>query len=110
MNKERRLAPRIDFHHEVLIKGTKETKKIKNLSTTGAFIETNDPVQFKRGDTIEIITRFPLEKKSMLIKAKVVYVSSNGIGVEFYDLWGRKAEAVNKTFEVFKNTLPLPDT
>ena len=110
MNEEKRLAPRIEFHHEVLIKDKKGIKKIKNLSTTGAFIETKDPLQFKRGDKIGIITKLPLEKKAMLIKAKVVYVSSKGIGVQFYDLWGKKAEAVDYTFKVYKGTIPLPGT
>ncbi len=110
MNEDKRRTPRIDFHHEVLIKDTKGIKKIKNFSTNGAFIETKDPLQFKRGDKIGIITRLPLEEKAILIRAKVVYISSKGIGVQFYDLWGKKAEAVDYTFEVYKGTIPLPGT
>ena len=108
MDEEKRITPRIDFDHEVLIKDTKGIKKIKNFSTRGAFIETEDPLQFKRGDRIGIVTRLPLERKAMLIKARVVYISSKGIGVQFYDLWGKEAEAVDYTFEVFKGTIPLP--
>ncbi len=108
MKEEKRRTPRIDFHHEVLIKDNKGIKKITNFSTNGAFIETKDPLQFKRGDKIGIVTRLPLEKKAMLIKAKVVYISSKGIGVQFYDLWGKKYEAVDYTYEVYKGTIPLP--
>jgi hypothetical protein len=110
MNEEKRRSPRIDFHHEVLIKDNEGIKKIKNFSTTGAFIETENPLQFKRGDKIGIVTRLPLEKKDMLIKAEVKYISSNGIGVQFYDLWGDKSEAIDYTYEVYKGTIPLPGT
>ena len=110
MNEERRFAPRIDFHHEVAIKGTKGAKKIMNFSTLGAFIETENPLQFKRGSIINLHTKLPLEKKSMLIKAKIVRASNKGIGVQFYDLLGREAEAVSQTFEFFKDTIPLPGT
>lgn len=110
MNEDKRRVPRIEFHHEVLIKDSKGIKKIKNFSTNGAFIETEDSSEFKRGDTIGIVTKLPLEKKPMLIKAKVVYIASDGIGVEFYDLWGKNAEAVDYTYEVYKGTIPLPGT
>ena len=110
MFEEKRLTPRIDFHHEVVIKGTKGLKKIKNFSPLGAFIQTENPLQFKPGNIIDLVTRLPLEKKVMLIKAKIMHASSEGIGVQFYDLWGKKAEAVDYTYEVYKGTMPLPGT
>ena len=46
----------------------------------------------------------PTELKSNLLKLGVFASHME------YDLWGKEAEAVDKTFEVFKGTIPLPGT
>ncbi|MBW2066856.1 MAG: PilZ domain-containing protein [Deltaproteobacteria bacterium] len=110
MTRERRLCPRTEFHHPAIINGTKPASKIMNLSTGGVFIQTSNASRFEEGKQITLFTKFPLETRPIRIKARVVHVGNEGIGVEFQDLWGRESEAVETTFEVFKNTLPLPGT
>ena len=104
---ERRLAHRIDFHHEVIVNRSNKLKKILNFSTGGAFIRIENPSEFERGGIINLFTRLPLEKKAMMIKAEVAHTNEEGIGVKFLDLYGRDAEAIEYNFAVFKGTIPL---
>ncbi len=67
--KEKRLAPRIEFHLDVVIRGLKGLKQDSNFSTGGVFIQNESSPSFKRGAKIELVTRLPLEKRIMLIKA-----------------------------------------
>ncbi|MGD2125273.1 MAG: PilZ domain-containing protein [Desulfobacteraceae bacterium] len=110
MKNERRLNPRIDFRHEVAIRGSQARSRFLNFSTGGAFIQTEEPLRFKPGGRMEVITTLPLEKKAMSIRARVAHVKRNGIGVEFEDVWGRDAVAIDHNFEVFKATIPLYGT
>ena len=110
MEKERRITPRIEFHHDVIINRSREVKKIINFSTTGAFILTDDPLEFKSGSKINLYLKFPLEQKPTIMNAEVAHIEKEGIGVKFIDLFGRNADAVEYNFEVFKGTLPLPGT
>jgi len=107
--KEKRLAPRIQFHLDVVVRGLKGVKQVNNFSTGGVFIQ-NEPSSssFKRGDKIELVTRLPLEKRIMLIKAQVAHVTSKGMGVQFLDVHGPCAQAIQSNFEVFRTTVPLP--
>ena len=107
--KEKRLAPRIQFHLDVVVRGLKGVKQVSNFSTGGVFIQ-NEPSfsSFKRGDKIELVTRLPLEKRIMLIKAQVAHVTSKGMGVQFLDVHGPCAQAIQSNFEVFRATVPLP--
>jgi c-di-GMP-binding flagellar brake protein YcgR len=107
MSKERRLTPRIEFHHDILIRGSRDPSKIRNFSTGGAFIQTTRALQFKRGHEIDVVTTLPLERKAISVKARVAHVEKEGIGVEFVDVFGREAAAIDSTFEVFKATVPL---
>jgi hypothetical protein len=106
--KEKRLAPRIEFHLDVAVRGLKGVKQITNFSTGGVFIQNESASLFKRGDKIELVTRLPLEKRIMLIKAQVAYVTSKGMGVQFLDVHGPCAQAIQSNFEVFRATVPLP--
>jgi hypothetical protein len=81
--KEKRLSPRIEFHLDVVVRGLKGIQQISNFSTGGVFIRNEPTSSFKRGDKIELVTRLPLEKRIMLIKAQVVHVTSTGMGVSF---------------------------
>ena len=110
MKEKRRLNPRIDFHHEVIVTGSEGSMKIMDFSTGGAFLRAENPFQFEKGSEINIFTTLPLEEKPMLIKAEVVHIAGKGVGVKFLDQWGHNAEAIQYNFEVFKNTLPLSGT
>jgi len=106
--KEKRLAPRIQFHLDVVVRGLKGVKRVSNFSTGGVFIQNEPSSSFKRGDKIELVTRLPLEKRIMLIKAQVAHVTSKGMGVQFLDVHGPCAQAIQSNFEVFRATVPLP--
>ena len=106
--KEKRLAPRIQFHLDVVVRGLKGVKQVNNFSTGGVFIQNEPSSSFKRGDKIELVTRLPLEKRIMLIKAQVAHVTSKGMGVQFLDVHGPCAQAIQSNFEVFRATVPLP--
>jgi hypothetical protein len=105
---DKRLNPRIDFHLDVIVRGSKGVKKVKNFSTGGFFIEVDESRLFKTGDRVEIVTKLPLEKRIMIIKGQVAHSSHSGIGVKFLDLWGPNSEAVENNFQVFRATIPLP--
>lgn len=103
------MAPRIEFHLDVVIRGLKGIKEISNFSVGGVFIQTELPSSsFKRGDKIELVTRLPLEKRIMLIKGQVAHVTGKGLGVQFLDLHGTGAQAIQSHFDVFRATVPLP--
>jgi hypothetical protein len=106
--KEKRLAPRIQFQLDVVVRGLKGVKQVSNFSTGGVFIQNEPSSSFKRGDKIELVTRLPLEKRIMLIKAQVAHVTSKGMGVQFLDVHGPCAQAIQSNFEVFRATVPLP--
>jgi Tfp pilus assembly protein PilZ len=106
--KEKRLAPRIQFHLDVVVRGLKGVKQVSNFSTGGVFIQNEPSSSFKRGDKIELVTRLPLEKRIMLIKAQVAHVTTKGMGVQFLDVHGPCAQAIQSNFEVFKATIRLP--
>jgi len=106
--KEKRLAPRIEFHLDVVVRGLKGIKQVSNFSIGGVFIQNEFSSSFKRGDKIELITRLPLEKRIMLIKAQVAHVTRKGVGVQFLDVHGPCAQAIQSNFDVFRATIPLP--
>jgi hypothetical protein len=108
LEKEKRLAPRIQFHLDVVVRGLKGVKQVSKFSTGGVFIQNEPSSSFKRGDKIELVTRLPLEKRIMLIKAQVAHVTTKGMGVQFLDVHGPCAQAIQSNFEVFKATIHLP--
>jgi PilZ domain len=110
MEKERRITPRIEFHHDVIINRFRKLQKIRNFSTGGAFIQTDNPSEFVEGKKISLFTKFPLETKPTVMHAQIAHVGKQGIGVKFVELMGRNADVVEYNFEVFKGTLPLPGT
>ena len=109
MEEDRRICPRIDFHHGVVIKGFQGVKKTLNFSTGGVYIETEKTTHFKPGQKLDIVTRFPLEKKMVKLSARVVHVDEQGVGVKFEDLWGSDLATVENTFRVFQITVPFPN-
>lgn len=107
---DKRLNPRIDFHLDVLLRGLKGVKRVKNFSRDGVFVEVEQARRFKSGEHVEIVTRLPLEKRIMTVKGQVMHVTGKGIGIKFVDLWGPNSEAIEKNFQVFKATIPLPNS
>lgn len=108
MREEKRLNPRIDLDLRIAIAGFKGVKETKNFSTGGLFIRTDHASHFKRGDTVSLATKLPLEEKVIKLKAEIVHVSVNGVGVRFVDLMGSVHTAIEHTFRIFQVTVPLP--
>ena len=110
MEKERRLNPRIAFHHEIMVNRSRILRMIRNFSIGGAFIQTDNASEFDTGRKIILFTKFPLETNPTVMYARIAHIEEHGIGVQFIDLMGRNADVVEYNFEVFKGTLPLPGT
>jgi len=102
------LAPRIEFNLDVVFRGFKGIRQVSNFSIGGFFIRTGHASSFKRGDKIELVTRLPLEKRIILINAQVAHVTDKGVGVQFLDVHGTCAQAIQSNFDVFRATIPLP--
>lgn len=109
-SKDQRQSPRIDFRLEVMIKGQPGVKGIRDFSLHGLFIQTENPGEFQIDDEMVLVMTLPPEKKAIEVKARVVRVSRNGIGVEFVDLPPKHALSMEHCFHIFKHTVPLPGT
>ena len=107
MSEDKRKNPRIDLYVEVRIKH-QGLHKVKDLSLSGLFIRLQDTSQFKQGDEIELIMKLPHETDPIRVKARIMRVITDGIGVEFVDLSPQEEMALEYCFNVFKHTLPLP--
>ena len=109
MSKEKRKDPRIDLFVQVRIKH-QGLHKVKDLSLSGLFIQTPNTSQFKTGDQIEVAMRLPLEDKLTRLDARVARVATNGIGVKFVKVPSNEQVALRYCFDIFKHTLPLPNS
>ena len=109
MSEDKRKNPRIDLYVEVKIKH-QGVHRVKDLSLSGLFIQMQDTSQFKQGDEIELVTKLPEEKDPVWLNARVARVITDGIGVEFVDLSSKEQMALECCFNVFKHTLPLPNS
>lgn len=110
MEQEKRRSPRLDFRLKVILEGrTKqgEIGEILDFSPHGAFIHLPDPSRLKKNDALKLLMKLPPEEKTLRIKARVVFVTGKGIGVEFKDVSPHDAVELDYCFEVFKGTLPL---
>jgi hypothetical protein len=108
MSKNDRKSPRIDFHHQVMIMGQQGLHKIKDFSLSGLFIQVQDPSQFKEGDEVHLVIELPHENEHLRLKARIIRVTTEGIGVEFADLEPQHAMALEYCFHIFKHTVPMP--
>lgn len=102
MEQERRKAPRTSFSLEVEVWGRKGPNKIADLSTGGVFIYAERPSQFKVGDKIELVLKFPTQQEAMLVKAQVSRVTGEGIGVKFTGLTPDSAKVIEDCYNSFK--------
>ena len=85
MEEKQRKAQRVEFDLEIEIWG-KGHSRITDLSSTGVFIYSGNPSQFKEGEEIDLLMKFPGEEEPMLVKAEVARVATEGIGVRFSNL------------------------
>lgn len=110
MGDERRKAPRTPFRLEVEVWGHQGPHKIEDLSTSGVFIHTETPSQYKPGDQVDLVLKFPTEGEAMLIKAKVSRITQEGIGVKFINLTPYYAEIIEKCYDALSDGKPEDDS
>jgi Tfp pilus assembly protein PilZ len=110
MSQDNRRDPRIDFYLQVMIKGHEGLQKAKDFSMSGLFIQLVDPSIFNKGDEVHLVMKLPHENDPIRVKALVMRVTSEGIGVEFVDLQPQHAMALEYCFHVFRHTVPIPGT
>jgi c-di-GMP-binding flagellar brake protein YcgR len=109
MSIEKRKDPRIDLFVQVRIKH-QGLHKVKDLSLSGLFIQTPNSSQFKTGDEVEVVMQLPGEDKPTHLDARVRRVATNGIGVEFVRVEPKHQAALEYCFDIFKHTVPLPNS
>lgn len=104
MEDERRIAPRTPFRLEVEIWGHKGPHKITDLSPGGVFIHTERASQYRPGDEVDLVLKFPTEGEAMLIKAQIARVTEEGIGVKFINLTPYYAEIIERCYDALSGT------
>jgi hypothetical protein len=106
MRAENRKRPRIDLDTPVRIKH-EGVYNVKDFGLRGLFIRSP---QFKPGDKIELRMSLPEEPTPVRLEARITRVTAEGIGVEFLDVPPQSKIALEYCFDVFKHTLPMPDS
>jgi hypothetical protein len=106
-HKERRTRPRIAFHLPVSIMGLNEEAHVLDFSVDGFFIQMDNPRQLKEGQQVRLALRFPHEKNSTVIKAKVIRTQINGFGCQVIDKDPLVIEMLEQSFDLFSVTLPI---
>ena len=81
---------------------------VSNLSSNGIFIKCIDPYNFMILDSIVIKMKPPLEEESVKVKAEIVRITDEGIGVEFIDLAPHEDEIIRGRINLYCNTAPWP--
>jgi hypothetical protein len=107
MDLDKRKTPRIDFHLEVVVKGCEGTTEIRDLSLGGLFVRLEDAAQLREGDIVHLVMQLPLEKTPLYVRARVVRVTSEGIGVEYMNLLPHQEMILEQCFHIFKHTMPM---
>lgn len=103
MEQERRKAPRTAFHLEIEVWGRNQSSNIADFSTSGVFIYTEKTSQYKPGDELDLVLKFPTEEEAMLLKAEVSRVAEDGIGVKFLNVTPYYAEIIERCYMAFKD-------
>jgi len=106
MDVDKRKTPRIDFHLDVVVKGCEGTTEIRDLSLGGLFIRLEDAARLSEGDVVHLVMQLPFEKTPLYVRAKVVRVTSEGIGVEYMNLLPHQEMIIEQCFHIFKSTMP----
>jgi hypothetical protein len=107
MELDKRKTPRIDFHLEVVVKGCEGTTEIRDLSLGGLFIRLEDVAKLSEGDVVHLVMQLPFEKTPLYVRARVVRVTSEGIGVEYMNLLPHQEMIIEQCFHIFKSTIPI---
>jgi c-di-GMP-binding flagellar brake protein YcgR len=109
MRKERRKDTRIDLFVQDKIKH-QGLHNVKNLSLSGLFIQMLNPSQFETGDKIEVVMQLPAEDKPTHLDARVRRIAMDGVGIEFVKVPPKQQVALQYCVDVFKHTVPLPNS
>ncbi len=106
---DRRDAPRIDLNLSVIVGGRQGQFTGSNLSSNGLFIRCLDPYSFMILDTIVIKLKPPLEDESVTVKAEIMRITDEGIGVEFIDLAPHEDEIGQGWMNLYCQMIELPE-
>jgi hypothetical protein len=106
-NSDRRKHPRIAFHVPVSVMGLNEKARVVDFSLNGFFVQMDARGKLKEGQQVRLALRFPQEKASTVIKAKVVHIDQNGFGCQFVNLSPLINEQLEKIFDMYSGTLPI---
>jgi len=104
---DRRKTPRIAFHIPISVMGMNETAQVVDFSLNGFFIQMDAAGHVQEGQQVRLALRFPHEKASTILKAKVVRTEKNGFGCQFVDLSPSLMDLLEKNFDIFSATLPI---
>ena len=110
MGKEKRRVPRIDVYFPLTVKRHDGARKIRDLSLTGLFIEVEDTSSFQERDEVDLVIEIPYEENAMEVRARIVRVIRDGMGVEFVDILPQNAHVLEYWFNVYRHTVPIPDS
>lgn len=106
-NPDRRKNPRIAFYVPVSVMGFNEKAQIIDFSLNGFFVQMDLKGELKEGQLVRLALRFPHEKTSTVIKAKVIRTGGTGFGCQFVDLEPSIIELLETNFDIFSATLPI---
>ncbi|KJS29920.1 MAG: hypothetical protein VR64_18140 [Desulfatitalea sp. BRH_c12] len=102
-----RKSPRIDFHLQVTIIGMNIQARILDFSLTGFYIQVDCTEHLWDGQLLKLALRFPTERNSIVVKARIVRTGKHGFGCEFLSLDPAMQELLERNFDIFKNTMPI---
>jgi Tfp pilus assembly protein PilZ len=105
MEEERRKSSRTPFYLEIEMWGQDVSSSIRNLSTSGVFIYTEEASQYKPGDKIDLVLKLPTEEEAMLLQVEVIRVTEDGIGVKFLNLTPYYAEMIKRCYTALRDQL-----
>jgi len=108
MGEEKRRVPRIDLYLPLTVKRREGAKKIRDLSLTGLFIEADNTSSFQERDEVDLVIELPYEEDAMEVRARIIRVIRDGIGVEFVDISPQNAHTLEYWFNVYRHTVPIP--
>ena len=101
MEQERRKAPRTVFYLGIEAWGRNESPNITDLSTSGVFIYTEKASQYKPGDEIDLVLKFPTEEEAMWLQVELSRVAEDGIGVKFLNVTPYYAEIIERCYMAY---------
>lgn len=104
MEEERRKAQGGPFHLSIEVWGRNESPNIRDLSTSGVFIYTEKASQYKPGDEIDLVLKFPTEEETMWLQVEVSRVAEDGIGVKFLNIIPYYEEIIERCFMALSNS------